>query len=541
MDEQKPTSGLSSAENYHPHHYHLRRTTQRLKHLIHPNGRRVHVVQTPAEAEELKRSISHGRADEVEICLSGTEEHLEVLRSIHAHHDEMRNELRERYGEAFDQAEMVILEMEALSDELKHLNDRAVQFDPSFNKYGYSANIRTHGDSPQHSSSVSVSSGKTGQQALEDWHALKFQGQPMKVWRKPVLRQYLHDSLLWRNQEEEEVASYELFLDLIYVGIIAISGDSAAEQANGSALLRFAISFIMGWKIWSDVMQLINWFDQDDLIRRLYVLFTLASLVGFTTNITEYASTTYTPFVAFYLAARLAAAAYYLWMAWIIPMVRWPLILHSVVILIPAALWIGSIHADESWVQVLIWIALFLDIFGTPLIMSLRVLSEFGRICQTTTKKIFEYWPGQNIEHRIDRTGAFVTLVFGYSVVSLLYQSSSKIGMNAFFGKAILGLMQAFAFNTLYFEIDSYNLHVHAIRRHFVSATLWITLHLPFILAYVIAGAALSRLVLVDDVSGTSIDDLADISKVQSEPEIAHGLRWFYTAGLGIGTLVSIS
>lgn len=35
--------------------------------------------------------------------------------------------------------------------------------------------------------------------------------------------------------------------------------------------------------------------------------------------------------------------------------------------------------------------------------------------------------------------------------------------------KAILGLTQAFCFNWLYFEIDSFNLHYHAIRRHNVS------------------------------------------------------------------------
>ena len=72
-----------------------------------------------------------------------------------------------------------------------------------------------------------------------------------------------------------------------------------------------------------------------------------------------------------------------------------------------------------------------------------------------------------------ERTNAFVTLVFGYSVVALLFQNKAPFGINAydvhsgntawpladifsFFGKAVLGLIQAFSFNWLYFEIGEY-------------------------------------------------------------------------------------
>lgn len=35
-----------------------------------------------------------------------------------------------------------------------------------------------------------------------------------------------------------------------------------------------------------------------------------------------------------------------------------------------------------------------------------------------------------NVEHKTERMGAFVTLVFGYSVVALLYQNQAKFGLN---------------------------------------------------------------------------------------------------------------
>lgn len=64
--------------------------------------------------------------------------------------------------------------------------------------------------------------------------------------------------------------------------------------------------------------------------------------------------------------------------------------------------------------------------------------------------RVFPYYPGMrlfalqfwttlkitltaiNIEHKTERTGAFVSLVFGYSVVALLYQNTASFGMNAY-------------------------------------------------------------------------------------------------------------
>ena len=80
-----------------------------------------------------------------------------------------------------------------------------------------------------------------------------------------------------------------------------------------------------------------------------------------------------------------------------------------------------------------------------------KLVSErFGEWVQS----VFEFYPAVNIEHKTERTNAFVTLVFGYSVVAIIYQNAASFGLNAFFGKAVLGLLQAFCFNWIYFELD---------------------------------------------------------------------------------------
>lgn len=128
---------------------------------------------------------------------------------------------------------------------------------------------------------------------------------------------------------------------------------------------------------------------------------------------------------------------------------------------------------------------------------------------------------------------AFVTLIFGYTVVAILYQSTVN-GIDDFFGKAAMGLIQAFVYNWIYFEIDSANLSSHAIRRHKVSAFVWSVAHLPFIMAFTLAGAALSRLVVAHDTRNSRLDSLTTEYEDRSAAELEPGLRWFYCAGMGI-------
>jgi low temperature requirement protein LtrA len=363
--------------------------------------------------------------------------------------------------------------------------------------------------------------------------------QPNRQWEREygllIESRYFHKGLLWRAQEAQEVASYELFIDLVYVAIIAISGDNSAEDATGEGVLRFAITFILAWKYWSDISVFISWFDADDIVRRITVLFVLTCLLGLTTNITAAFETTYTPLIAFYVTSRWFGSLYYLWMSSLIPMVRPAMLGSAVMTFLPGVLWIGSLFVSEPGRQALIWPAIFLDIFGPTILVSFeRGGNWLGPQLSAWCKRTFEFIPGSNIEHKIERTNAFVALVFGYSVVSLLYQSSVPFGINGFFGKAVLGLIQAFAFNWLYFEVDTFNMHVHAIRRHFLSALVWLGVHLPFVMAFVLAGAALAKIVLLHDFQDADPDKLMEPYRSKSEGEIPVGLRWYYCAGLAI-------
>ncbi|TVY52773.1 hypothetical protein LSUE1_G009743, partial [Lachnellula suecica] len=369
----------------------------------------------------------------------------------------------------------------------------------------------------------------------KDWEKERRNGRIMKVYKKPTVRQYFHKGLLWRASETTEVASFELFVDLLYVGILAINGDHAADDPRGSELLRFSITFIMSWKIWSDLALMISWFETDDMLQRLSVLFIMACLLGLTTNMLDAFNDTYTELVSFYLAARLFMGGYLFVLAMIVPMVRGMMLAHVVLTLIPAALWIASVHISYPLRLAAIWIAIFMDLCGAIFLVGIiRGAKVMGQRVAEYVDRVFEFYPAINIEHKVERTNAFVTLVFGYSVVAIIYQSAAATGINAFYGKAALGLVQAFCFNWIYFELDGADLFAHAIRRNVSSSIFWTAAHLPLIMSYVLGAAALSKLVVAHDSPNTPLESLTETYMEKSESDIPIGLRWFYCAGFGI-------
>jgi low temperature requirement protein LtrA len=98
------------------------------------------------------------------------------------------------------------------------------------------------------------------------------------------------------------------------------------------------------------------------------------------------------------------------------------MIWYFVVVTIGAALWIGSIHVAYPGQLGIIWAALLVDLLGQLLYVILIAVSEVvSPKLKALMDKWFEYWPAINIEHRTERTNAFVTLVFGYSVVACMY------------------------------------------------------------------------------------------------------------------------
>ena len=56
------------------------------------------------------------------------------------------------------------------------------------------------------------------------------------------------------------------------------------EEPNGYELLRFSVTFIMSWNVWTDSTLTLSWFESDDVFTRLEILFMIACLLAYVTS-----------------------------------------------------------------------------------------------------------------------------------------------------------------------------------------------------------------------------------------------------------------
>jgi low temperature requirement protein LtrA len=206
------------------------------------------------------------------------------------------------------------------------------------------------------------------------------------------------------------VASFELFVDLVYVGVIDIVGEKAAEHPNGLSLLQFVIIFCIAWKIWSDLTMWINYFEIDDIFQRICVVFYLVCLFGFTTNTFYAFDSTYTSCIAFYVTQRLFSATWFAAVAIILQQVRGAMMATAIINVITAAIWIASIHVPWPRQLAPIVIAIMLDLFGNVFLIWIMKAAAKNKLPEAI-RKSFEFFPAINIEHRVERNNAFVSLV----------------------------------------------------------------------------------------------------------------------------------
>lgn len=511
--------------HHHPFHHHQHKP-HRLLHLFHPSGTLFHVVHHPHEVENKRRDLAQGKKPtDVRACdvvVYGSSEHLSCIHEIREHNLERRNALREKNAELFEEFDQIHETLDHLNDELNRLTERAVAMDASFNKYGYSAHIRTKDD-------VETASIRSGSDSTaEDRHKDRSL-EPLRFWRTPEIRQYFHKGLLWRSARSGEVGSFELFTDLVYVGVIDYVGEVAVVNASSESLLHFVIVFSLAYKIWSDLTVSINWFEVNDVVGRFLVLFVICCLYGFNSNVEYFFSYTNTAGTAFYLAQRMFLLVAYVVTSLFIPMIRATLLAHVVIGLVTCAIYIASIHIEYPYKIVPLFIALVLDYGGALLtVFFFRVVNsrkETSKTCERLAAA-FAFVPAMNIEHRVERTSAFTTLVFGYSILRALFQSHARIGMNAFLGKGVLVIIQAFTIMWIYFDIDAWAIHVHAIRRHWCTSVAWVTSHLPLSGGFILAASTLAELVLAHDCANSDPQDLASANAQRSSEDVSQPLRW---------------
>lgn len=291
----------------------------------------------------------------------------------------------------------------------------------------------------------------------------------------------------YREAEERSSSKFELFFDLLFVGVVHQMSDAAAESPNGLGLVKYILTFCPAFSIWSDVRDVMNQMGTDDVSQRFYILWIMALLVGYTINASsvelailnheleegalasdleeqdasrkalQYA-------LAFFCVAKLSKVLLNVLYGLCIPRARF-------------AIWAQS--ANSGLMCLLFFIAIFLPTRSMPglytlvvLAICLEILLKLAGVLNMKLNEIFrrrrekrrdglidngsdsekenEHMPPEekrdlstgwikasprvpvyNIEHHNERLGAFVTIVLGEMVANVFYKSTFATGVNA--------------------------------------------------------------------------------------------------------------
>jgi hypothetical protein len=133
----------TTSDQYHHHHLHNHHG-RRLRHFFLPCGRPVHIVHTPTEVVQLQRHLSTIYVEQdFDVHVSGSPELMEALRLAQSHHEQRRNQHREKDPKSWDEMEDIGVQLRLIDLELNTTTESGEQLNGNFGKYGYSAQLST--------------------------------------------------------------------------------------------------------------------------------------------------------------------------------------------------------------------------------------------------------------------------------------------------------------------------------------------------------------------------------------------------------------
>ncbi|OJJ36984.1 hypothetical protein ASPWEDRAFT_67296 [Aspergillus wentii DTO 134E9] len=328
--------------------------------------------------------------------------------------------------------------------------------------------------------------------------AHNLQPNPRFLFRQPLALQWFENGkLVKRSEEERQAGRFELFLDLLYVAILANFADTLAEDISGVKVVKYILILAPSWHVWSDLREIMNSFYNDDFLQRILILWVMAVLMVYGNNaslvdedIGALRST-----VGAYMVARLSCNIAQLYYSF------------------------GSYHhrpQQRLWVALstaclFIYIPLYVDTISLRHKIAVAAVAVVLEECvwvfcySPIAKRMLKakYTTAVDIAHEIDRFAAFYIIALGEFLYWSIVGSPAAIGFNTGLLRAVWTLVIAFCLNWIYVHNDG-SLHgTHPLRHSIWTAFSWATLHLPLI-ASLLAGGHVAALSAKEDQFGES-------------------------------------
>ncbi|KAK5083511.1 hypothetical protein LTS08_003704 [Lithohypha guttulata] len=328
--------------------------------------------------------------------------------------------------------------------------------------------------------------------------------------KRPKALQYFHHStLITDSSEERQAGRFELFLDLLYVALVANFSDDLAENPNPKHLAKYVLIFAPAWHIWADLREIMNSYYTDDIVQRLVILFVMALLVLYANNanaVDEEIGALRTAAGA-YVVARFTTMMIFL-------ISSFASYQHRVQ---------ARILAGFMFVGLLFVVPLFFEgvsIWTKIMVVVVMIIYQEATWAITLSPWIkrklkLTYSTAVDIAHEVDRMAAFFIIILGEFVYSIIVGNPAGTGLSSGYAKAVGTLVIAFCLNWIYVTGDGSLQATHPIRRSAWTAFAFFLLHLPLAMSFLIGGHILAVSVRLK--------------------EFEYGQRWLLGGGLGIG------
>ncbi|KAI5969272.1 hypothetical protein CANMA_001719 [Candida margitis] len=347
---------------------------------------------------------------------------------------------------------------------------------------------------------------------------------------RPHALNYFKDGILFRTKGERGSSKTELFLDLLYVGLIANLAGEASEEASGLALLKYVLFFLPMWVVWADIKDFTNYYYNEDLSQKLYIFWILCLLTLYINShydITESHSKAAIPVVS-YILCRLSLAVSLVIYSFFIPEHRPQQRLYATTIFVTSMCWISVIFVTTRVKIALAFVFLFLE----QVCFSICYHPWTKRLMHLTMSTAL------NIEHEVERFSVFVTIAIGEYLYKVVATGSLGVGFSAKYARGIFLLADAYILFWLYQYGGTSSKAVHPLRNSGTTAMLWIYAHVPLIAALVLSADAGGDLCAIDNTSTKKQQHLEARNEGGSEGDQSernmYALAFFYTGGIAV-------
>ncbi|CUM57539.1 unnamed protein product [Debaryomyces tyrocola] len=350
------------------------------------------------------------------------------------------------------------------------------------------------------------------------------------VWFiRPHALNYFKDGVLYRTKGERTSAKTELFLDLMYVGIISNLAGHATENASGGALLMYILLFVPAWVVWADIKDFTNYYYNEDLSQKVYIIWILILLTLFVNssgdvlNGIKGAAFTIVPYILCRVSLAISLLIYSLY----IPEHRMQMRIYSVCIFVTSCIWTP-----------VIFILTRAKIGVTIAVLFLEQLS-FTVVYHPQTKRLLKLTTSTalNIEHEVERFATFVTIAIGEFLYKVVATNPLGTGFSSKFARGTFLLLIAYILFWIYNNGSNSKKATHALRNSGWTAITWIYCHLPLVASLVLGADAGGDLTALDITSLSKHQEgLAFERRSEEEPNM-YALSFFFTGSICVSLL----